>query len=263
MNSNSSYKSENAASPIVLLHGWGMNKNIWTPFIKSLPETVQRRIVALDLPGFGDNKFMPKHYDLEALSNWLNSELSKECEIDQECTLLGWSLGGLVAQHFASTYPEKVKCLGLIASSPKFMADSEWQGIKPDILAMFSDQLSQNHEQTIERFLAIQAMGAKSAKQDIKDIRDLVLLAPSPNLVALEQGLVLLQTVDLREQFSRLNIKSAGIFGRLDSLVPAVTALEMEKLNQNFEMTMLNKASHAPFISHIGQFSEWFNNFIN
>lgn len=260
MNTDNSYKSETLSSPdspIILLHGWGMNKNIWQPFIDSLPEEVKARVVALDLPGFGDNQFVPDVYDLESLSRWLNNE------VQQKCTLIGWSLGGLVAQHFASQYPEKVNRLGLISSSPKFMEEEQWQGIKPEILTMFADQLSKNHEQTIERFLAIQAMGAKTAREDIKNIRDLVLLAPTPQLKALEQGLVLLQTVDLRIEFSQLSVRSAGIFGRLDSLVPVTTAFEMENLNQNFEATVLNKASHAPFISHIGQFSEWFNNFIN
>ncbi|NVK24915.1 MAG: pimeloyl-ACP methyl ester esterase BioH [Gammaproteobacteria bacterium] len=260
MSTDSSYKSDTVTlpnSPVVLLHGWGMNKNIWRPFIERLPLDIQSRIVTLDLPGFGDNDWIPAQYDLPSLTSWLDKQIS------EPCILLGWSLGGLVAQHYAINHPDKVARLGLIASSPKFMAEGDWHGIKPETLTMFSEQLMLNHEQTIERFLAIQAMGAKSARQDIKNIRDLVLQAPVPNLIALEQGLQLLQLVDLRTQFQYLSVPVVGLFGRLDALVPVGAVEAMQQLNPNAGLTVLNKASHAPFISHVDEFLTWFNKTVN
>jgi len=257
MTPDNSYKQEIITSPIVLLHGWGMNKNIWQPFVESLPEHVQTRIQLLDLPGFGHNEFMPNNYDLASLSAWLNEQITEPSAV------LGWSLGGLVAQQFALDNPNKTTKLGLIATTPKFMAEQEWHGIDVTVLDMFAEQLSIDHQQTIERFLAIQAMGARTAKQDIKRIRDLVLSAPVPNIVALRQGLELLKEVDLRPSFDSYSLPVSAIFGRLDSLVPHKAVKLMQELSTNIDVTVLPKASHAPFISHLDEFNQWFESFIN
>ena len=245
------------STPIVLLHGWGMNKNIWLPFIESLSNELQQRITTLDLPGFGSNEFMPAQYDMANLANWLDQQ------VQSKSIVLGWSLGGLVAQQFAIEQSKKVHKLGLIASSPKFMSDTDWKGIEQEVLTLFADQLSIDHKLTIERFLAIQAMGTPSAKQDIKRIRDLVLSAPTPKIEALIKGLDLLQDVDLRDSFSNFKMPVSGIFGRLDSLIPHKTVKVMASMNQDLDIEVINKASHAPFISHPEQFKDWFERFVN
>ncbi|MAL84228.1 MAG: pimeloyl-[acyl-carrier protein] methyl ester esterase, partial [Idiomarina sp.] len=38
-------------TPFVVLHGWGMNGNIWQPVVPALSENFQLHCV--DLPGFG------------------------------------------------------------------------------------------------------------------------------------------------------------------------------------------------------------------
>ena len=47
-----------------------------------------------------------------------------------------------------------------VASSPCFMAREDWPGIAPKVLAGFNQMLAGDFMQTIERFLAIQAMGS-------------------------------------------------------------------------------------------------------
>jgi len=263
MCSQYSNSQSSSQTPIVLLHGWGMNKMIWQPIIQDLPVDIAKRIINLDLPGFGENTDYSAGYELKDLANWLNSELA-----DHEAVqLVGWSLGGLVAQQFAMMFPDKVQRLGLVASSPKFMAHEDWLGIKPDVLAMFAQQLVKDHKLTIERFLAIQAMGSKTARQDIKQLKDLVTSAPEPNLQALSKGLELLEKEDLRSQWSQLQCAVFALFGKLDSLVPIKAAYDMEKLANeeqvNMQITVMEKASHAPFISHPQDFINWFVKSLN
>ena len=43
-------------------------------------------------------------------------------------------------------------------------------------------------------------------------------------------------------------------FGRLDSLVPYRAIEKMVVLNGDFEYEVIDKASHAPFISHKSEF---------
>lgn len=256
MNSHLSYKAQLANAPIYLLHGWGMNQNVWKLVLPELRLRLKNEIRPLDLPGYGDNGYCPYPYDLESLTSWL------AMEIKEPAIVLGWSLGGLVAQQLAFQHPEKVLKLGLIGSTPKFVEDNNWAGIKSKVLSSFAQQLQKDHNKTIEKFMAIQALGSPHAKQDIKQIKELVLSADAPNQAALSAGLTMLKQVDLRQQFSKLTVPVVGVFGRLDSLVPAATIEKLEKLNSKFQADVLASASHAPFISHKDQFVSWFGQLV-
>jgi pimeloyl-[acyl-carrier protein] methyl ester esterase len=251
MRTDISYNLSSEKTPIILLHGWGMNKTIWSAVVKLLPEGIQSRIRCLDLPGYGDNKVELADYNLPALTHWLASEVTTPSIV------IGWSLGGLLAQNLAFHSPEKVTKVGLIASSPKFMKSDTWAGIKPDVLTLFLNQLSKDHVKTVERFLANQAMGSESARKDITALKNVVLNMELPSQVALQEGLRILQGVDLRDQLSQLTCPVFALFGKLDSLVAIVVEQELKNLNANIQTSCFNKSSHAPFISDTAKFNTW------
>lgn len=249
-NSNSQLSQQ---TPIVFLHGWGMNQKVWQPTIASLPEHLAGRAITLDLPGYGENNQYQGGYALADLANWLNEELAAYDKV----IVVGWSLGGLVAQQFALDFPTKVKQLNIVGSTPKFMAADNWHGIKPEVLTMFAEQLVENSKQTIERFLAIQAMGSRTARDDIKQLKELVLSAPEPNSNALAKGLELLEKVDLRKDWQHLQCPINALFGKLDSLVPYKAIADIANLGDSPKLKILEKSSHAPFISHPQAFLDW------
>ncbi len=57
---------------------------------------------------------------------------------------LGWSLGGLVSKAGCVNPSRACQALVTVASSPCFSARDEWPGIKPDVLAGFQQQLSED-----------------------------------------------------------------------------------------------------------------------
>ncbi|OCQ19613.1 pimeloyl-[acyl-carrier protein] methyl ester esterase [Pseudoalteromonas luteoviolacea] len=233
---------------VVLLHGWGMNKQVWQLIETELAAELKRPVRALNLPGFGGEALPETHYDLDAIVE------SIDTFIQPNSIVIGWSLGGLVATRLAATRPDKVAHLVLVASNVQFCESDIWPGIKPDVLAQFKVQLAKDSRKTIERFLAIQAMGSEHAKADIKQIKALLLQAPEPAGTALSAGLDILQSTDLRHEFSKLTCPITGVFGRLDALVPAQVVDELSWLNGAFTHKILPKASHAPFISHRQEF---------
>ncbi|WP_299571278.1 pimeloyl-ACP methyl ester esterase BioH [uncultured Shewanella sp.] len=231
---------------LILLHGWGVNSAVFHPLQTALSEY---RVHYVDLPGFGNSK--ENSGDISAWAAQLSAQLPKNA------IWLGWSLGGLVASQIAINHPESVKALITVASSPCFMAqeaktDSEqvtWPGIAPKVLAQFSTQLNVNLAKTVERFLAIQAMGSDSAKDDIVTIKKLVLAKPLPSQSVLDQGLSMLRTVDLRDQLHLIEQPWLRIWGKCDSLVPKKIPTILPQVTNTTDV-IHNKASHAPFISH-------------
>lgn len=228
-----------------------MNNNVWQHTLSRLKEVTNRPIVTLELPGYGDADNVLDSHSVESLSHWLNEQ------IHVASTVIGWSLGGLVATRFALDYPEKVLSLGLVASSPKFLAEDQWPGIKPNVLTGFAAHLATDHQNVIERFMAIQAMGSNSAKQDIKLIKQAVLQKPTPTPDVLRQGLAILEEADLRLELNNLKVPCALLLGKLDALVPIKMAEQLTEFAQTIKVTVVEKASHAPFISHPEAFDIW------
>ncbi|WP_075594301.1 pimeloyl-ACP methyl ester esterase BioH [Pseudoalteromonas sp. PAB 2.2] len=233
---------------MVLLHGWGMNQGVWQVIMPELTFFHDGAVRCLDLPGFGNAQSIPTPYTLHAAAEQLSSELN------EGSILVGWSLGGLFALYIAAHWPDKVAKVLLVASTPFFAQHDDWPGIKPDVLNAFKDQLVSHREKTIERFLAIQAMGSESARDDIKQLKLLLNQYPAPKEQALSAGLDILQHDDLRAMFAQLTVPIVGIFGRLDALVPYRALKKMQALQPNFDYEVIDKASHAPFISHKAAF---------
>ena len=115
---------------------------------------------------------------------------------------------------------------------------------------------------TVERFLAIQAMGSEHARNDIRQLRHWLAERPAPQLAALEAGLGLLADVDLRDALVGLDLPWLRIYGRLDSLVPKAAIPLLDERYPASHSLVLEKASHAPFISHPQQFVEIIRHFV-
>jgi len=229
---------------IVLLHGWGMNRLVWQFLEKELEKESKRSVKSLDLPGFGYAQMPNEPYSLAAAAKMIAAQL------EDNSTLIGWSLGGLFALHLAKYFPKKVDKVVLLASTPFFAESDAWPGIKVGVLENFKSQLLENSAKTIERFLAIQAMGSEHAKADVRQLRAWITDAPNARPEALSVGLDILLNDDYRDVFSSLEQPLYGLFGRLDSLVPKRSIAKMAELNHNFHYEVLPKAAHAPFISH-------------
>ncbi|GHF99650.1 pimeloyl-ACP methyl ester esterase BioH [Thalassotalea marina] len=235
--------------PLVLIHGWGLNAGVWQPLAKKLASDFE--VITIDLPGYGLNiDNVPTSYELVSITEQIKLAVGKPA------VYLGWSLGGLVATELAKQYKNDVMALVTVASSPYFVAGEDWPGIEPNVLAMFHRQLESDTKKTIENFLKIQAMGSPHIRDDIRTIRDLIMQFDMPTKRTLEESLLLLETVDHRASLSDISCPFLRIYGRLDGLVPKAVLNKIDDLAPTSDSIVLDKASHAPFISHVDEFEQ-------
>ena len=232
---------------LVLLHGWGLNSQVWD-FILS-PLSPHFSITLIDLPGYGRSQ----PYDALSLAE-LASHIAPY--IPSQSVVVGWSLGGLVAAQLAIDYQEKVKQLIFVASSPCFGERDQWPGITPQILDNFQTQLATDSRRTIERFIALQSLGTANASLNTKTLKQAIINQPQASSTVLNQGLKILQFEDLREKVSSIAAPTLRIYGALDSLVPRKSIPLTNKLWPVSHSLVIEHAAHAPFISHPKEFCE-------
>ncbi len=119
------------ARTAVFLHGLGGSRLSWEPQLAELSRSY--RCVAWDLPGYGHAAPLPcasvGFADLAGAVVGLLDELDVE-----QVHLVGVSFGGMIAQYVAAWYPERLRSLALLATSPTFGLDgtsaADWRAAR-------------------------------------------------------------------------------------------------------------------------------------
>jgi len=96
---------------IILLHGFGGNKDNWVPFAKYL--TKHYRVVIPDLPGFGESTgSLQEVYDLNHQLRRID-RFAEELKLDA-FHLAGNSMGGALTAIYSANHPQKVLTAALL-----------------------------------------------------------------------------------------------------------------------------------------------------
>lgn len=119
------YIEAGSGTPVVLLHGLGATNTSFLPTFLDLAPGY--RVIAPDLPGFGDSSKPIRSYDPEFFAKWLVGFLD-ELGIEK-AHLVGNSMGGRVALEAALVAPHRVDKVALLAPSSAFIRKREFERI--------------------------------------------------------------------------------------------------------------------------------------
>ena len=244
--------AETSKPNLVLLHGWGAHSGVWQTVLPILQQSF--RVICIDLPGHGNS---PELAD-NSIDSWAKAVLEVAPE---KATWLGWSLGGLVGQRAASMERQRIERLILLSSTPKFVASEGWhEAVDGKTFHEFYAEVVREPSVSLLRFIAIQTRGSKTAGEDSRVLRK-TLLDPAPKPDALDVGMQLLLTTDLREELNKIVCPVLVLGGERDSLVPKKALSVISKFFMNAKYKVIKRAGHAPFLSHPDEFSKALTDF--
>ena len=248
---------------LLLLHGWAMHGGVFAPLVRALAPRFE--VIAVDLPGHGGSRDSGLPLALDALADALVEVLDASprashgtgAERDgaddassSRALVAGWSLGGLVALALAARHPSRVRGLGLIAASPRFVAAPDWpDGMAPRVFEQFGDDLARDYRGAIDRFLMLEAQGSAHLRDELRYLRDAVYARGEPAPRALHEGLRLLQDSDLRDVLPRLAMPGLWLAGRRDRLVSPQAMRAAAALAPGARFQQYERAGHAPFLT--------------
>ena len=245
---------------LIMLHGWGLHSSIWSAGDNNLAEQLARhyRVTMIDLPGHGNSA---------ALNEGFNFTTAIEIIADQlppAAILLGWSLGGLLAQQLARQLPQQISQLILLTSTARFTQAEHWAAAMPTTtLDSFGSALSKNPAATVQRFLALQVRGSDNERQQLRDLKQALSESPSARPAALSSGLNILRDTDLRLGLAHIAQPTLCLYGQHDRIVPAAIGPSMATSIPQARHLTINGAGHAPFLSHPKQTGQAILEFIN
>lgn len=243
---------------LVMLHGWGMNSSVWSDFAEVLAG--QYRVTLVDLPGHGNSPFKGQ----QSLADWAEACLEVA---PSSAAWLGWSLGSMIALQAAHVAPERITGVMVLAGMPRFVQTDDWpHAMAPRTLDLFIQALGEDHDKTLERFLALQMLGSDLAQETLRRLKMRLTERPDPHPDALETGLDLLKVADLRDVLRVLDCPIAWLYGDRDTLAPAAAANLLKNWLPDAATDVIAGAAHTPFLSHpaethlvVSRFLEQFN----
>lgn len=103
--------------PLVLVHGLGTTRVVWRLAAPTIARS--RRVIAIDVPGFGASAPAGDGFDLERVADAIVDGVAA-AGVPKPFDLLGHSLGGALALTLAAARPESVR--RLILSAPAGLA---------------------------------------------------------------------------------------------------------------------------------------------
>jgi pimeloyl-[acyl-carrier protein] methyl ester esterase len=241
---------------LVLLHGWGLNASVWSELRTRLEP--RWRVTCIDLPGHGGSRAGIDLRDLDVVCAALHRVAPPAPAV-----WLGWSMGGLIAIAYALRYPQQVRHLILVASQPRFVRAPDWpHGMAGDLLDDFNASLERAPRKTLARFLALQVRGSENPARTLRRLHA-ALTAGAPDPASLKSGLALLRDTDMREQLALLTCPLRLILGERDMLVPATAGPAITALIDAARYRVIARAGHAPFLSHVDEFTHTLEDYLD
>lgn len=279
-----------SGAPLLLIHGWGMHGGMWGGVVERLAQ--DHRVHVVDLPGHGLSRHSEDVGETTIVGSRKLEDASKpfpnlslttydsrlrthdlrlhsiiqqlSAQFAEPLTVCGWSLGGQIALHWAQLEPHKIRRMVLVSSTPCFMQQEDWPcAMAAETLAGFAAALTENHAQTLRRFLALQVRGSDHERELLTSLRAALLSRGEPDLAALQTGLEILRDCDLRTALPDITQPTLVIAGARDTLTPLAAAQYMAETMPDARLTTILGAAHAPFLSHPEIFVEQLKNFLH
>ena len=220
---------------IVLLHGLSGSRISWDPQLVGLSE--RHRVVAWDLPGYGESKPLEGTMSFPALADAVADLVA----VLREPTvhLVGISFGGMIAQYAAARHPGVVASLTLLATSSKFGLDGtqpdEWRAARLAPLDLGLEPVD----------IAERVLGSLAGPHIAADAMTGQIAAMSRiSSAALRRSIDCLITHDSRSILPSITVPTLCLVGDLDDETPPAYAMAVADLIPGARLAVIEGAGH-------------------
>ena len=217
-------------TPIVFIHGVGLNHTIWKPQIDAFNNTV----IAYDILGHGKTPLNKDNISFDDFSNQLIN-LIDELKI-KKIHLVGFSIGSLIARNFASKFNERLESLTLLCSI--FQRNQEQQQIVKDRfeLAKKSNTLS---KQALRRWFTDDYL-----ENNPNTYEKISLILEENNMENFLKVYQLFVNHEDNEKFENINTKTLVMTGEGDIGSTPEMSKNLSNIINNSEVKIISKGKH-------------------
>lgn len=220
--------------PLILIHGFPLDRSIWTPVVEMLKP--HARVILPDLRGFGQSplgeevstmRLMAE--DIAALMDTLGIE---------KAVLAGHSMGGYVCLNFARAYPRRLLGLGLVATQAA-----------ADTLERRQARLATAAEMKRKGIRVVANSMPQKLTTQVDFHEPLKKLIQKNTVKGVQAALLgMAERPDATDWLAEITVPTAVIAGAQDTLISPERSKTMAQMLNHAWLVEISNASHMPMM---------------
>ena len=234
----------NDAEVVLLLHGFGGDKDNWTRFSKSLTDGY--RVIAPDLPGFGESaRHADWDYSLPPQRGRLEGFV-QALGLDQ-FHLAGHSMGGHLAGLYAHKHPEQLLSLALFCNSGVIAPDESdmWRA-----LANGDNPLIMESLEDFDALLTFASYKRPFVPWPVKGVLAQQALDYAEFNKSIFESLKADSSSNLEPVLADIETPALILWGEYDRIVDVSSVKVMQQLMPRTEVVIMKDTGHLPMLEY-------------
>jgi pimeloyl-ACP methyl ester carboxylesterase/acyl carrier protein len=230
---------------VVFLTGLAFSWKIWRFQIQELMQNY--RLIFPQLPGHNSSKAENGPFTFANIASDLN-EIYTHLRVDSS-HVVGWCMGGNIAQLFAAEYGKRIKTLSLIGTTP---TDARMRGLNAEDIAAYSSNPLQTYRIEFKHCLKDNLFA-----DQILDLY-LAYLSDSYSKVADVYVITYMENLfkfDAYEIVKNINVPTMIVSGKYDIAFPTEQVKLLHLGIKNSKYVEFEKSGHMPFLTQYDRFN--------
>jgi non-heme chloroperoxidase len=242
-----------AGRAIVFVHGWPVSAHVWKYQLAALSD--EHRVVALDLPGYGDSPPMSEPsvaaYAAAVRDFLVQGDL-------RDVLLVGWSMGGSVVMSYCDQFGSgRLRAVGIVDSSPRLLPGDGW---RPGVDTTFDSALVADlHRRWVngDRRAVVTELTNLEFKEPEKHAAEIEWMIEESMKADPDGALAGIDgiTLDLRPSLSRISVPALLLYGAFSNMTTAANRTFMAKAISNARLVLFHESGHNPMLEEPEKFN--------
>ena len=251
--------------PVVLIHGWPLSGEAWTPQVRALADAGYR-VVTYDRRGFGRSDKPKTGYDYDTLAEDLHTLLTALDLTD--VTLVGFSMGGgEVARYFGRYGHERVHSAVFAAAVPPYLMhgpDNPEGPLDAPTATQFAAGLTADADAFYDTFTTQFFSANGELKVTEAQRQEAIALCHQADKLAALEAMAAWANTDFREDLTHVDVPTLVLHGDADATVPYEgSGKRTHEAIAGSEVVLLSGAPHGCNTSHAEEFNSALLDFLN
>jgi len=248
--------------PILFIHGLSGQ---WQNWLENIPHFAQdRRVVAVDLPGFGTSEMPGEKISIE-LYGRVVAELCERLELSP-AVVVGNSMGGFVAAELAIASPETVERLMLLASAGVSQMDAAKRPVMAaaKVAGLLATSNVAQMKLVARRPRARHWVLSLVARYPGRLAPDLMFegMMKGANKPGFEDALLACLSYDFRERLPQIGCPTLVAWGEKDAIIPVRDADTFVELIPGSRKVIFEDTGHVPMLERPRTFNACLDEFL-
>jgi pimeloyl-ACP methyl ester carboxylesterase len=254
--------------PLVFVHGHSGN---WQNWLENIPHFARsHRVVAMDLPGFGESEMPVEHISIESYARTLD-ELFAKLDIES-APVVGNSMGGFVAAQLCVSHPVRVSGIVLVSAAG---LSTKYMGLSAEF---FRRKSVQAFARATNAYAAVPEARAQTLVRRSRLRRAMLQMVlrhpdriPAAMCVEMIRGsgrpaapdaTQALMSYDFSDKVREISCPALIVWGESDRVVPVEAADAYERAIPNARKVIFPDTGHVPMIERPAAFNALLDEFL-